>query len=81
MQDNPLLLRITIDADICHGQPCIRHLRYPVSGILEYLAAGDTVADILAEYTDLEEADILACFAFAVLATAKRSGAFITFEA
>lgn len=81
MHDNPLLLRITIDPDICHGQPCIRHLRYPVSGILEYLAGGDTVADILAEHTDLEQDDILACFAFAALATAKRGGAFIPFAA
>lgn len=43
-------------------------MRYPVSSILEYLAAGDTVEDILAEFTDLEEEDIKACLMFAVLA-------------
>ena len=68
MKDNALLKRITIDPAICHGKPCIRNLRYPVSSILEYLAAGDTPADILEEFSDLEEDDIKACLAFAVLA-------------
>lgn len=68
MDKNELLSRITINPVICHGKPCIRNLRYPVSSILEYLAAGDSVEDILAEFTDLEEADIHACLAFAVLA-------------
>ncbi len=68
MVSNPLLERITIDAAICHGKPCIRGLRYPVAAILEYLAAGDTVEDILNEFHDLEEEDIQACLAFAVLA-------------
>lgn len=68
MENEKLLSRITIDPTICHGKPCIRHLRYPVSSILEYLAAGDTMEDILAEFADLEKADIFACFAFAALA-------------
>jgi uncharacterized protein (DUF433 family) len=68
MDKNELLSRITINPVICHGKPCIRNLRYPVSSILEYLAAGDSVEDILAEFTDLEEEDIHACLAFAVLA-------------
>ena len=68
MNQNEYLERITIDPLICHGKPCIRGLRYPVSSILEYLAAGDTFEDILAEFADLEEEDIKACLAFAVLA-------------
>ena len=68
MEKNELLRRITIDPVICPGKPCIRGLRYPVASILEYLAAGDTVKDILAEFKDLEEEDIKACLAFAVLA-------------
>ena len=68
MERNELLKRITINPEICHGKPSIRGLRYPVSTILEYLAAGDTIEDILAEFTDLEEQDILACLTFAVLA-------------
>lgn len=68
MEKNEILRRITIDPMICHGKPCIRGLRYPVASILEYLAAGDTVEDILGEFKDLEEEDIKACLAFAVLA-------------
>ena len=64
MQD-PLIKRITIDPDICHGKPTIRTLRYPVDSILEYLAAGDSIEDILKEFSDLERDDILACFAYA----------------
>ena len=62
---NKLLDRITIDPDICHGKPCIRGLRYPVELLLELLSAGMTIEDILADYEDLERADILAALAFA----------------
>lgn len=64
MQEN-LLKRITIDPEVCHGKPTIRGLRYPVDSILEYLASGDAIEDILAEFPDLEREDILACFAYA----------------
>ena len=60
-----LLQRITIDPSICHGKPCIRGLRYPVEAVLELLSAGMTIEEILADYEDLERADILAVFAFA----------------
>jgi len=60
-----LLSRITIDPEICHGKPVIRHLRYPVESLLEYLAAGDTFEDLLAEFPDLEREDLQACFEFA----------------
>lgn len=52
--------RISIDPNICHGQPCIRGLRYPVTFLLELLSSGMTYAEILEDYEDLEEADILA---------------------
>ena len=65
MEPSSLLRRISIDPAICHGKPVIRGLRYPVESILEYLAAGDTIDDILAEFSDLEPEDILACLAFA----------------
>ena len=67
MYQEELLKRITIKPEVCHGKPCIRDLRYTVVSILAYLAAGDTTEDILAEFTDLEEDDIKACFAFAIL--------------
>jgi uncharacterized protein (DUF433 family) len=60
-----LISRITIDPAICHGKPVIRGMRYPVESILEYLAGGDTIEEILEEFTDLEREDILACLAYA----------------
>ena len=47
------------------GKPCIRGLRVTVYDVLEYLAAGMTHADVLAELPYLVEEDILACLAFA----------------
>lgn len=60
-----LLDRITIDSAICHGQPTLRGLRYPVQLILELLSSGMTSEDILGDYEDLEREDILAALAFA----------------
>ena len=60
-----LLSRITIDPEICHGKPTIRGLRYPVEALLEYLAAGDSIEDVLSEFPDLERDDVLACLEFA----------------
>ncbi len=64
-----LLSRITINPEICHGKPVIRGLRYPVQTILELLSAGMTFADILEDYPDLEEVDLLAVLAFAAKLT------------
>ena len=65
MMDESLLQRITIDPDICHGKPCVRGLRYPVEFLLELLTSGMSHAEILADYEDLEEADILSVLLFA----------------
>ena len=59
------LERVTIDPEICHGKPCIRGLRYPVEFLLELLSSGMSHQDILEDYDDLEEADILAALVFA----------------
>lgn len=64
MSYDNLLSRITVDPEICHGKPCIRGLRYPVESILEYLAGGDSVEQVLAEFPDLKRDDILACLEF-----------------
>ncbi len=57
--------RIVIDTQICHGAPCIRGLRYPVTMILELLASGMSHQEILTDYDDLEEDDIRACLQYA----------------
>ncbi|MDP2810307.1 MAG: DUF433 domain-containing protein [Rhodocyclaceae bacterium] len=65
--------RISIDPAICHGKPCIRGLRYPVENLLELLAGGMTIDEILLDYEDLEREDILAALAYAArLAHVKR---------
>lgn len=63
--DGASLSRITIDPEICHGKPAIRHLRYPVESMLEYLIAGDSFQDLLEEFPDLEREDLRACLDFA----------------
>ena len=68
------LERITIDPAICHGKPCIRGLRYPVETLLELLAGGMSIEQILTDYPDLEREDILAVLSHAArLAHIKRS--------
>jgi uncharacterized protein (DUF433 family) len=59
------LERITMAPEICHGKPTIRGLRYPVEMVLELLASGMTAAEILADYSDLEAADITAVLQYA----------------
>ncbi len=64
MRREALLKRISIDPNVCFGKPCIRGHRIWVSPILDLLAESATVADILADYPQLEESDILACIAY-----------------
>jgi uncharacterized protein (DUF433 family) len=59
------LSRIEINPNVCHGRPVIRGLRYPVEAMLEYLAGGDSIEDLLREFPDLEREDIQACLEFA----------------
>ena len=71
--------RITIDPEICHGNPCIRGLRYPVEMILELLSSGMSTEEILEDYEDLEREDILATLSFAArLCQVKRVHAAVT---
>jgi len=60
-----LINRITIDPEICHGKPTIRGLRYPVETILELLASGMSIDELLKDYPDLERDDFLACLSYA----------------
>lgn len=57
--------RIVIDPTKCNGRPVIKGTRITVNAILEYLAAGDSVEEILSAYSQLEKADVLACLDFA----------------
>ncbi|MCU1236504.1 MAG: hypothetical protein JWP63_4471 [Candidatus Solibacter sp.] len=60
-----LLERISIDADVRFGKPCIRGHRITVQEILEWLSGGASQEQILADYPQLEAADFLAVYAYA----------------
>jgi uncharacterized protein (DUF433 family) len=64
MTTEDLLSRITSDPAICFGKPCIQGHRIWVSFILDQLADGRKVPEILEDYPGLQEADIRACIAY-----------------
>ena len=61
---NPLLERISIDPNVCFGKPCIRGTRIWVSLILDFLADGVTMDEIMEEYPQLTVDDIRAALAY-----------------
>ena len=60
MNEDELLKRITIEPGKCGGRPCIRGMRIRVKDVIELLAAGATIEEILEDYPDLERQDIQA---------------------
>jgi uncharacterized protein (DUF433 family) len=71
-QHAQLLERISIDPAVCFGKPCIRGHRIWVSLILDLLAEGSSIAEVLEEYPQLEEVDIKACLAYGAEMTRER---------
>ncbi len=57
--------RISINPLICHGQACVKGTRIPVHQIVGMLAGGDSIEDLLAEYSSLAREDVLACLSYA----------------
>ena len=64
MNKEELLERISVNPDICFGKPCIKGHRIWVSLVLDLLAAGWSIQEILENYPGLEEVDVLACIAY-----------------
>ena len=56
---------IEIKPAVCHGNPVIKGTRIPVSHIINAMAGGDTIGDILDDYPGLHEEDVYAALAFA----------------
>ena len=56
---------ITIEPGKRSGKPCIRGMRITVYDVLSYLAAGMTMQEIVKDFPELTENDILACLAYA----------------
>jgi uncharacterized protein (DUF433 family) len=61
------LNRITIDTAICHGKPCVRHMRWPVEAIIDLVASGMSFEEIISDHPELEREDILASLSYAHL--------------
>ena len=57
--------RIKIESGKRGGKPCIRDLRITVADVLEYMASGMTIEEILADFPYLEAEDLRACLAYA----------------
>jgi uncharacterized protein (DUF433 family) len=64
MKMKTLLQRISIDQNICFGKPCIRGTRIWVSLLLDLLADGMTMEEIMIEYPHLTREDIRAAVAY-----------------
>jgi uncharacterized protein (DUF433 family) len=60
-----LLSRIKVNPNMAFGKPTIRGLRYSVEWLLETLSSGMSNEEILADYKDLESADIQAVLLYA----------------
>lgn len=63
MNREKLMERISIDPEVCFGKPCVRGRRIWVSIVLDLLASGMKIEEIIREY-DLSEEDVLACIAY-----------------
>jgi uncharacterized protein (DUF433 family) len=57
--------RISTDPNVCHGKACIAGTRIMVSVVLDNLAAGTDVAEILRLYPSLKSEDVAAAIAYA----------------
>jgi uncharacterized protein (DUF433 family) len=64
MKSHPLLERILIDPRVCFGKPTVRGTRIWVSLILDLLAGGMTMGELLEEYPQLTTEDIRAAIAY-----------------
>jgi len=64
MIEKQMLARITMDPKVMTGKPVVKGTRLIVEFILGLLAQGESIAEILQEYSGLEREDIQACFLF-----------------
>lgn len=59
------LKRITINPEVMGGKPCIRGMRVTVGMVVEAIAAGRTVPELLSDFPYLEEPDLREALAYA----------------
>ena len=68
--------RINIDPGVCHGKACVRGTRIMASVVLDNLAAGLSVTEILTSYPSLHQEDVSAVLAYASDLTHERAEPF-----
>lgn len=73
MNQQNLLSRISIDQNICFGKPCIKGHRIWVSLVLDLLASGMTIPELIEQYPQLQVEDIYACIAYGAEMSRERS--------
>ncbi|MEA3037167.1 MAG: hypothetical protein QOH04_2954 [Sphingomonadales bacterium] len=56
--------RIVIDPAVCRGRPIVAGTRMRVSDVLDALAAGEGLEELLADFPYLAREDVLACLAY-----------------
>jgi uncharacterized protein (DUF433 family) len=56
---------ITFEPGKRSGKPCIRGLRITVYDVLSYLAAGMSIDELLNDFPELTQSDVLACLSYA----------------
>ncbi len=56
---------IVIDPEVCNGRPVVRGTRITGQTVMELLAAGDSVEEILEAYPSLNREQVLACMDWA----------------
>ncbi len=67
-----LLERISIDPGVCFGKPCIRGTRLWVSLLLDFLASGMSIEEVLEEYPQLAAEDVRAAIAYGAMMSRER---------
>ena len=63
---------ITVDPNVCHGNACLKDTRIMVSVVLDNLAAGLSIEEILRSYPTLKQESILAALSYAAELTRER---------
>ena len=64
MTSEELLALISIDPEVCHGQPCIKGTRVLVTVVLDALAAGLSAAEVVRHYPTINEDSVRAAAAY-----------------
>lgn len=65
--------KISVDPNVCGGEPCVKGTRVPVHVVLSHLAAGDSAEVILRNFPGLSPGDIRACLEYAAYLASEKA--------